>query len=123
MTIKIQFRRRGWYKHKRIGKGKRRMVGWRKPKGRDNKMRESRKGKQPLVSIGYKKQGTGKSTIIVYNLADLQNAGKGELVVLGGVGRKKKMEIAKKAQEMGITFRNINIRKLLKKVEEKNGPK
>ena len=115
----MKFRRRGWYKHKRIGKGKRRKVGWRKPKGRDNKMRESRKGKPPLVSIGYKRQSSGKKRIIVYNVKDLENVKKGYLVILGKTGKKKKVEMAKKASEMKIKFENVNIKKILRKNEPK----
>ena len=122
MAKKLQFRRRGWYKHKRIGKGKRRMVGWKKPKGRDNKMRESRKGRPPLVSIGYKRSNEDRKRITVYNVRDLENAGKGSLVILGKVGRKNKTEIVKKAHSMGITFQNLNIKKFLKKINDKNRP-
>jgi len=122
MAKKLQFRRRGWYKHKRIGKGKRRMVGWKKPKGRDNKMRESRKGRPPLVSIGYKRSNEDRKRITVYNVRDLENAGKGSLVILGKVGRKNKTEIVKKAHSMGITFQNLNIKKFLK-TENKNESK
>lgn len=115
----MKFLRRGWYKHKRIGKGKKRMVGWRRPKGRDNKMRESRKGKSPLVSIGYKRQKENKKVRIVYNLKDLEQVKKGEIVILGQTGKKKKIEMAKKALEAGIVFDNLNIKKTLKKNEPK----
>ena len=115
----MKFLRRGWYKHKRIGKGKKRMVGWKRPKGRDNKMRESRKGKPPLVSIGYKKQRLGGKRITIYSTADLGNVRKGDVVIMGSVGKKKKMEIAKKAHAEGIVFQNLNIRRLLKKNESK----
>ncbi len=93
------------------------MIGWRKPKGRDNKMRESRKGKPPLVSIGYRKQNENRKTIIVHNTKDLQNAKKGVFVILGRVGGRKRTEIAKRAHELGISFKNLNIKKLLEKNE------
>lgn len=115
----MQFQRRGWYKHKRIGKGKKRMVGWRKPKGRDNKMRENRKGRPPIVSIGYKNKKENKKRVMIYNLNDLENIKKGDVVILGKIGRKNKIEIAKKGQEKGIIFQNINLKKLLK-AEKKN---
>ena len=51
---------------------------------------------------------------MVYNLQDLEDAGKHDLVILGKVGKKKKIEILKKALEMKIGFQNINIRKFLK---------
>ena len=110
----MNFLRRGWYKHKRLGKGKKRKVGWRRPKGRDNKIRESRKGKQPLVSIGYKRKKEKKNKKIIYNLRDLEEAKKHDLLILGRVGNKKKKEIAKKAHEMKVEIQNLNIKKVLK---------
>jgi len=114
MVKKMKFRRRGWYKHKRIGKGKRRMVGWKKPKGRDNKMRESRKGRPPLVSIGYRRKKEDRKIITVYNVKDLASIRKDSRVILGKIGRKSKTEIAKKAAEKSIEFQNLNIKKFLK---------
>ena len=113
----MEFLRRGWYKHKRIGKGKKRKVGWRKPKGRDNKMRESRKGKPPIVSIGYKKQKDNRKKRIIYSIKDLENANKNDIIILGKTGKKRKIEIIKKAIESGIVFQNVNLRRFLKKNE------
>ncbi len=115
----MKFRRRGWYKHKRIGMGKKRKVGWRKPKGRDNKMREKRKGRPPVVSIGYKKAKTKQKVVMIYNIKDIEGMEKGNIAILGKVGKRKKMEIAKKAQEKNIGFQNLNIKKFLKKNESK----
>jgi len=115
----MEFLRRGWYKHKRIGKGKKRKVGWRKPKGRDNKMRESRKGKPPIVSIGYKKQKDNRKKRIIYSIKDLENANKNDIIILGKTGKKRKIEIIKKAIESGIVFQNVNLRRFLKKNESR----
>jgi len=115
----MEFLRRGWYKHKRIGKGKKRKVGWRKPKGRDNKMRESRKGKPPIVSIGYKKQKDNRKKRIIYSVKDLENANKNDIIILGKTGKKRKIEIIKKAIESGIVFQNVNLRRFLKKNESR----
>lgn len=115
----MKFLRRNISLHLRIGKKRKRKQVWRKPKGRDNKMRESRKGRSPLVSIGYKKEKENKKVIMVYNLKDLENSGKHDIAILGKVGKKKKLEILKKALEMKINFQNVNIRKFLKKNEPK----
>jgi len=115
----MEFLRRGWYKHKRIGKGKKRKVGWRKPKGRDNKMRESRKGKPPIVSIGYKKQKDNRKKRIIYSVKDLENANKNDIIILEKTGKKRKIEIIKKAIESGIVFQNVNLRRFLKKNESR----
>jgi len=100
----MEFLRRGWYKHKRIGKGKKRKVGWRKPKGRDNKMRESRKGKPPIVSIGYKKQKDNRKKRIIYSIKDLENANKNDIIILGKTGKK----IRRGGCRRGTTFRQAS---------------
>jgi len=115
----MKFLRRNYNLHIKLGKRRKKKQVWRKPKGRDNKMRESRKGRPPLVSIGYKRKIEKKKRIIVYNLKDLEDAGKEKhgLIILGKVGRKRKIEILKKALEMEINFQNVNVKNFLKKVE------
>ena len=115
----MKFLRRNISLHLRIGKKRKSKQVWRKPKGRDNKMRESRKGRPGLVSIGYKRKKEKKKILMVYNLQDLEDAGKHDLVILGKIGKKKKTEILKKALEMNVNFQNINIGKFLRKNESK----
>jgi large subunit ribosomal protein L32e len=97
---------------------------WRKPTGRDNKMREKRKGYPAVVSIGYRSDKTvrgsieEKQPIMVYNVKDLLKLKKEEIAIIANVGKKKKLEIAKKAQEMKIEVHNINLNKFLKKNEK-----
>lgn len=121
----MKFLRRDTGFHIRIGKKRKKKQVWRKPKGRDNKMRESRKGRPPLVSIGYKRKKERKKIFRVYNLQDLENAGKSDFVILGKIGKRKRAEILKRASEMKVGFQNVNIGKFLKKVKAggKNGPK
>ena len=113
----MRFLRRNVKLHIRIGKNKKKKQSWRKPKGRDNKMRESRKGRSPLVSIGYKNKAKTEKIPVIYNIVDLENSSKNEKVILGKVGKKKKIEILKKGLEMKINFHNINAKKFLKKNE------
>ena len=116
----MKFLRRDIGFHIRIGKKRRKKQVWRRPKGRDNKMRESRKVRPPLVSIGYKRKREKKSTIIVHNLQDIEKIHRGhDIIILGKVGRKKKTEVLKKASEMKIAFQNINTKKFLKENESK----
>jgi large subunit ribosomal protein L32e len=115
----MKFLRRVWFRHKKIGKGRKKKQVWRRPRGRDNKMREKRKGRSPSVSVGYKKQKERKKEVLVYNLKDLSRAKASDLVILGKVGKKKKLEIAKKAKEMKIKFQNLNLKKFLKQNESK----
>ncbi len=44
---------------------------------------------------------------------------KNQIVIIGHIGKKKKIEIAKKAKEMKIHLQNLNIEKFLKKLENK----
>ncbi len=114
-----KFLRRTWNRYGRLGKGRKKKQVWRSPKGRDNKMREKRKGYPKVVSIGYKKQKTSRKNIrVINNPRDLEKAKKNEILVVGNVGKRKKIEIAKKAKKMKIPIQNVNIEKFLKKSEK-----
>ena len=113
-----RFLRRIWSRYPKLGKGRRKKQKWRKPKGRDNKMREKRKGYPVVVSIGYKRNSDKRSDIeIVSNLNDLNNLSKEDIVIIGKIGKKKKIEVLKKAIEMKIHVQNLNAKKSLEKLE------
>lgn len=119
----MKFIRRSWYRYSKIGKRKKKKQVWRSPKGRDNNMREKRRGYSPVVSIGYKTNRKeigkirGKKPVLVLNLKELERVKKDEIVILGGVGKKKKIEIIKKAKEKGIEMANVNINKFMKQIK------
>lgn len=121
---KPRFLRRDWTRYSKLGKGRKNKQKWKKPVGRDNKMREKRTGYPATVSIGYRtdKSLRGKieamKVVEVKNIKDLAGVGKNEMVVLGKMGKKKKLEIAKKAQETGIKIQNLNAKKFVKKNEK-----
>src|SRR6056297_993908 len=102
----VKFLRRDVNRFAKFGKGRGKKATWRKPKGRDNKMREKRKGYPAVVSVGYRKnknlRGTikEKSPIEIMNVNDLKKMGKENIGIVGNVGKKKKIEIVKKAYEM-----------------------
>ncbi len=93
---------------------------WRKPKGIDSHMRLSVKGWPALVKVGYRVpkevrglHPSGYRDVLVHNLHELE-----ELVpsrdaarLAAGVGRKKKIELARRAKELGL--RVLNGRMLL----------
>jgi large subunit ribosomal protein L32e len=124
-----RFLRRKNQAYKKLGKRNKRMQIWRKPTGRDNKMREKRKGYPAVVSIGYRSDKIArgsiqeKQPILVHNIKDLLKIKKEEIAIIANVGKKKKLEIAKKAKEMKIEVHNINVEKFLKKNEIKAKPK
>ena len=115
------FLRRGWFRYSKLGKKRKNKQVWRRPSGRDNKMREKRRGYPPVVSIGYgtKKEEKGviegKKPVKIMTIKDLGKIKKNEVGLLGKIGKKKRLEIAKLAEEKGIKIANLNVKKVLRK--------
>lgn len=115
------FLRRIWRRYSKLGRGKKKKQKWRRPKGRDNKMREKRRGYPKTVSIGYgnEKKFRGKIEnkipLRVFNVKDLEKAKPENIILLGKIGKKKKIEIIEKAKEKKIEIYKINTKKFLKK--------
>ncbi|MBU3926118.1 eL32 family ribosomal protein [Patescibacteria group bacterium] len=104
----------------KLGKGRKKKQKWRRPTGRDNKMREKRKGYPAVVSIGHKKSKKESRKIkekiltIVQNTKDLEKLKQNEIIIIGKIGKKKREEIIKKAEE-----RKIKVYNLPKKIKGK----
>ena len=126
----VKFLRRTWNRYSKLGKRRKKKQVWRRPTGRDNSMREKRKGYPVVVSIGYRSKKElraklkNKISVKVYNVKDLEKIKENEIAMVGNIGKKKKIEIAKKAKEMKIEIYNMNPKKFLalndKKTETKN---
>jgi large subunit ribosomal protein L32e len=93
---------------------------WRKPKGVDNHMRLSARGWPHLVKVGYRVpkavrylHPSGYRDVLVHNLSELEKLSSDRDAARIGatVGRRKKIEIANRARELGI--RVLNGRNLL----------
>ena len=119
MKKKPTFLRRSHDRYSKLGKRRKKIQKWRKPTGRHNKMREKRRGYPAVVSIGHKKSKTEKQ-ITVRNLKDLENIKENHKIILGNIGKKKQIEIAKMAMEKKIKFVNLNLKKFLEKIEKKD---
>ncbi len=113
-----KFIRRNWTKASRLGKGRKKKQVWRAPKGRHSKTRKKRKGYPIKVMVGFK-QTAKKKLAMINNVGDLEKMKKDEIVIIGKVGKKKKVEIIKRAKEKGIQIQNLNINKILKKIKKK----
>ncbi len=124
-----KFLRKGWFRYSKLGKKRKNKQVWKRPSGRDNKMREKRRGYPVVVSIGYRTSKSerglieGKNPVRIMNLKDLEKIGKGEIGLLGKVGKKKMLEIAKAAEDKKIKITNLNSRKVLRKESRKNKSK
>jgi|SRR3989344_4566639 len=113
--MRKRFVRQDSKRYSKIGKNRKKLQKWRKPKGRDSKMRLRRKSYPRTVSTGYKNKKSesgkinGKMPILVYNSLDLQKAGKNNSIILSSrVGAKKKIQIIKTAREKNLTILNIS---------------
>ncbi len=120
---KMKFLRRTWSRYSKLGKKRKKKQVWRKPTGRDNKMREKRKGYPAVVSIGYKKKKEGKKIIIVHTRKDFENIQKDAIVIFGKIGQRKKIELSNIAKEKKIKISNLDIEKFLKELEKKEKKK
>ncbi|MGD2073030.1 MAG: eL32 family ribosomal protein [Candidatus Thorarchaeota archaeon] len=122
-----KFLRTGTRRYKRLGKGRKKLQRWRKPRGRDNKIREKRKGRARKVEIGYRTKKTernkinGRLVMIVRNMKEADSVGKGDLIIMAKVGRKKREELGKKIKEKGGQI--LNVKKMKKTVEKTNESK
>jgi large subunit ribosomal protein L32e len=88
---------------------------WRKPKGVDNHQRLSVRGWPPLVKIGYRGpkavrglHPSGYSEILVHNVKELEAVSAQDQAARIGatVGKRKKIEIAKRAKDLNIRVLN-----------------
>lgn len=98
----------------KLGRGRRKLQKWRKPKGRHSKMRQKRKSYPASPSIGYRKNLKERGKIndffplLIENLSDLNKAKKENMLILSSrLGAKKKLEIIKKAEEKKIKILNV----------------
>ncbi len=88
---------------------------WRRPKGMGNKVRRGRKGKPSMPEVGYGSpkevrgfNKAGYEEVIVSNVADLANVGKGQAAVISStVGGRKKMAILTEAKAKKIVVSNV----------------
>ena len=99
---------------------------WRKPKGKDNKMRKQKAGYPATVKIGYRGpkvarglHPSGYTDNIVYNVSGLTglDAKKDAIRLAHTVGTRKRREIIEHAAKAG--FKILNAGKLAPKKEDK----
>jgi large subunit ribosomal protein L32e len=104
---------------------------WRKPKGKDNKMRKQKSGMPAIVKVGYRGpraarglHPSGYIDNLIHNTAELLKLDpKKDAARIGHtVGKKKRIEINSKAVELGIKVLNPGnlISKMQKEKEKKS---
>ncbi len=109
---KPSFHRSSWNKMHKLGKKVKAKRKWRASKGRDSKMRLRERGYARRPSIGWganseiKNQINGILAMRVETIKDFDNFPKNHGVIIGSVGKKKKAELIKKAEELKIKILN-----------------
>jgi len=100
---------------RQLGKRYARLHGtWRAPKGMTSKLRRKEKshGRQPNVGYGAPKtlrflHPSGFKEVLIHNISELSKVdSKSAARIAGNVGKKKRTEIQKKAEEMKIRILN-----------------
>lgn len=123
--VKPKFLRRRWYSYGKLGLRRKKKQKWRNPNGRDNKMREKRRGYLAVVSIGYgadkKTKGkiNDKTPVRVENMNELKKVSAHQIAIFGKVGKKLKLEMVKYAHDHKIHVQNVNLKNFLGKHEKK----
>lgn len=100
---------------------------WRQPKGGQSKLRRKFKGHFPHPSMGFSSpkavrglHSSGLKPVNVYTVKDLSEIdAKKEGIVIGKIGKKKRVEILKEAGKLKLSVLNIkNPQEYITKVEE-----
>lgn len=120
---KPNFIRQDYQRRKRLG----RKLKWRKPKGIHSKIRHHFKGRRKMPSPGFKSpkktrglHNSGLKIASVYNAEDVLRIKKEieGIVIAKNVGKRKRLEILKKAKELNISVLNANLDEQIKKIED-----
>ncbi|HIP66565.1 MAG TPA: 50S ribosomal protein L32e [Candidatus Nanopusillus sp.] len=95
---------------------KRKKNSWRRPHGIHNKIRRRLKGRPAMVETGYgspkKVRGllpNGRKPVIIHNIKELERVDKEKeaAIIASAVGKRKRLEIIRKARELEIEIWNI----------------
>ena len=126
---KPDFKRQEWFKCKRIG------VSWRKPRGLHSGMRKQLKHRPAIVKTGYRSPSlvrglhpSGLEDVLIRNVKELEmlDPKTQGARIASTVGKRKKIEIIKRSEELGIRLLNISDEKkrelLTLKLKKPEGP-
>ncbi|MEI6731197.1 MAG: eL32 family ribosomal protein [archaeon] len=112
-----RFVRTDSFRHLRLGKKRRKLQVWRRPRGTRNKLRLKRVGHPALPTVGHRTSKAesgrlkGLYPLLVNNLQDIDKATKENIIIIARVGAKKKLEMIKKIQEKGLQIANLGGKK------------
>ena len=82
-----------------------------------------------MVQIGYKNKVNqrgligGKTPVLVYNIADLNKVGKNNIIIVGKIGNKSKIELIKEIDKRKLSVQNVNVNKFIKQINKETNSK
>ena len=108
-----EFKRQDYMRFSRLGKNRKKLQKWRRPRGIDSKMRIKRRHYPASPRIGYRSPRSelgkiqGLKPLLVHNLKELKLVDKNSIVILARIGAKKKLELLKEAEKQGVKIQNV----------------
>ena len=117
-----KFRRQNWFRYKRLGEK------WRRPRGKDSRLRVRFYGKGKMVSLGFRVpkatrglHPSGYAEVIVSNAEDVAklNANNQIARIAASVGSRKRQQILAKAAELKVRILNPGVVKYETRLKEK----
>lgn len=113
--MRKKFLRQDYLRHSRLGLNRKKKQKWRRPAGRDSKMRLHFKGRPVSPSKGYQRQKSVRGTIkgllpqVVNNFKELSAIdSKTMIAVLAStLGAKKRKDMIEKAKSLNIKLMNV----------------
>ncbi len=109
---RVEFRRQEWFRYGKFGEE------WRKPRGKHSKLREHLNHRPPVVDAGYRgptavrgMHPSGFREVLVYNARELDSIDRNTQAarIASSVGRKKRIELEARADELGIRVLNRSV--------------
>lgn len=115
---KQKFLRTDSMRWSKIGKNRKKLQVWRGAKGKHSKIRRQRKGypMMPMVGFCSPRKQLGKINslypVLVHNVMELEKINKAtQIAIIARVGARKKLEMLRKAQDLGIKIINAGGKK------------
>lgn len=112
-----RFKRTDSFRLPRLGKNIKKNQVWRRADGVQSKIRRKKRGYITIPTIGIRTPRSIRdkvqnlTPVLVHNVAELSKLGKESIAIIARVGARKKLEMIKKASELGIKVYNLGGKK------------
>ena len=112
--MKRKFVRVETHRYSRLGKGRKKLQRWRRPRGKHNKTRLKRFSYpvQPEIGFGSPRKNSGLVQglvpIVINSMIDVERLTKNNIAIVSRtLGARKKIDILKKISELNIKIANV----------------